>query len=419
MNAKGGIPKRRFRGFSGEWERRRLGDISDFITKGATPTTYGFDWVEKGIPFFRNDSIKDNAFIYGDYSYISDEANEVLKRSEITAKDILVAITGDIGKVGIVPNSIVKGNINQHMARVRIVDEAVPYFVYQYMSTEKLQQKYHREKTGLSMPQLSLEQIRNTEIELPSYEEQDKIAKYLFDLDNLITFHQRKYEKLQNLKKAYLSEMFPLPGEKYPRRRFAGFTDAWEQRKLDEVLIQRIEHQKITEDAPLLAFSYAEGVIYPENKKSNKRDFIMIDKFNKIFSRTEKDDIIYNPANVIHGAIHRNKLGTGVVSPIYKIFRVENACSKFLGERLHIDAFIGEISKYIEGSVIKLRTLSPEQFLEMSIDIPKSHDEQELIGSFFERIDTLIALQHRKYKKLQALKKAYLAELFPQAGDKG
>ena len=183
---------------------------------------------------------------------------------------------------------------------------------------------------------------------------------------------------------------------KIPAIRFKGFNEAWEQRKVSDILVQRIEHQKITEDAPLLSFSYAEGVINPEDKKSNKRDFIMTDKYNKIFSRTEKDDIIYNPANVIHGAIHRNKLGTGVVSPIYKIFKCEKASPKFVGERLHTDKFIEEITKYIEGTVIKLRTLSADQFLDMSIEIPSSYDEQEKIGDFFQDLDNLITLHRRK-----------------------
>ena len=203
-----------------------------------------------------------------------------------------------------------------------------------------------------------------------------------------------------------------------PKLRFRGYAARWESRSLKEILVQRTEHQKITEDAPLLAFSYAEGVIDPENKKTNKRDFLMSDKYNKIFSRTEKDDIIYNPANVIHGAIHRNKLGTGVVSPIYKIFKVEGASAKLLGERLHTDEFIREIKKYIEGSVIKLRTLAPEQFLEMCIDVPDSIEEQERIGDLFEKIDKLITIYQRKLDKLICLKKAYLSEMFPAPGEK-
>ena len=199
-----------------------------------------------------------------------------------------------------------------------------------------------------------------------------------------------------------------------PAIRFAGFTDAWEQRKLEQILNQRIEHQKITQEEPLLAFSYSEGVIDPEDKKTNKRDFIMVDKYNKIFSRTEINDIIYNPANVIHGAIHRNKLKNGVVSPIYKIFYPnENISSKYLGERLHTDKFIAEISKYIEGTVVKLRTLSPEKFLDMSIEIPVEYKEQENIGLIFEKINNLITLHQRKYDKLVAVKKSLLEKMFP------
>ena len=145
------VPKIRFKGFYDDWEQRKLKVLSDFITKGATPTTYGFEWQSSGIPFFRNDAIKDNQFVYGDYSYISEEANESLKRSEIHADDILIAITGEIGKVGIIPKNVIKGNINQHTARVRVVKEAIPYFVYQSLATENQQRKYQLIKTGLSI----------------------------------------------------------------------------------------------------------------------------------------------------------------------------------------------------------------------------------------------------------------------------
>ena len=201
------IPEVRFPEFTDSWEQRKLSELSDFITKGATPTTYGYDWQESGIPFFRNDAIKDNQFIYGDFSYISEEANEDLQRSEIHGDDILVAITGDIGKAGIVPKSIEKGNINQHTARVRIVKDAIPYFIYQSLITDEQQKKYQLIKTGLSMPQLSLQQIRDTIVLCPSIEEQSMIGEYFINLDNLIALHQHKCEKYVNIKKGMISEL--------------------------------------------------------------------------------------------------------------------------------------------------------------------------------------------------------------------
>ena len=186
----------------------RLADVSDFITKGATPTTYGFDWVEKGIPFFRNDAIRDNTFVYGDFSYISEEAHSALGRSEIKAGDLLIAITGEIGKVGMVPKEIEKGNINQHTARVRIISEYIPYFVYQYLCSDSIQNVYKKIKTGLSMAQLSLEQIRNTEIPIVDIEEQSLIAEFLSDFDVAITAAKKELELWKELKKGLLQLMF-------------------------------------------------------------------------------------------------------------------------------------------------------------------------------------------------------------------
>ena len=202
------VPEIRFKDFTDPWEQRKLGEICDFITKGATPTTYGFSWQPDGVPFFRNDSIKDNVFVFGEFSYISEAANEVLKRSEVHGNDILIAITGDIGKVGIIPDTVEKANINQHIARVRIRKEALPYFVYQYLASDDTQKEYQKIKTGLSMPQLSLEQVRDIVVKIPEFNEQGKIADCLRRIDTLITLHQRKLEKLQNIKKSCLEKMF-------------------------------------------------------------------------------------------------------------------------------------------------------------------------------------------------------------------
>ncbi len=193
-------PEIRFPGYEDTWKQKKLGDISIFITKGATPTTYGFSWQADGIPFFRNDSIRNNAFVYGDFSYISESANDALRRSEIQGNDILIAITGDIGKVGIVPKEIKRANINQHIARIR-TREVDPYFVYQYLASDVMQMDYKRIKTGISMPQLSLEQIRGTIISVPSVKEQRVIGAFFESLDNLISLNQQEIDKWIDKKK--------------------------------------------------------------------------------------------------------------------------------------------------------------------------------------------------------------------------
>lgn len=186
---------------------------------------------------------------------------------------------------------------------------------------------------------------------------------------------------------------------------------------ISELLEQRIEFQTITNNTPLLAFTIAEGVINPEDKKSNKRDFLMKDKDNKRFELTEKDDIIYNPANVVFGAIHRNALGKGVVSPIYKIFKCIDVDPLYMDCVVSRSSFIFELSKYAEGSVTKLRTLAPESFLDLKITVPTDVDEQHKIGVLIENLKTKIENEKKQIEKLKTLKASMLDKMFPQKGE--
>ena len=110
---------------------------------------------------------------------------------------------------------------------------------------------------------------------------------------------------------------------KNPEVRFSGFTDDWEQHELGEVLTERKILQKISDDAPILAFASGQGVIDRSERKSNNRDHLTLDQTNKIYKLTEYNDIVYNPSNLKYGAIDRNKHGRGVISPIYVTFTTE------------------------------------------------------------------------------------------------
>lgn len=231
------VPKLRFKADDGsdypEWnDFTRLENISAFITKGATPTTYGFDWQPNGVYFFRNDCIKNNVFVYGDYSFITEEANKFLQRSEVTGGDIIIAITGDIGKVGLIPSEVKKANINQHLARVRIVKDTFPYFVYMYLCSDKVQRTYKKIKTGLSMPQLSLAQIRDTNIPVVSLPEQQKIAEFLSTVDTVIEKQKDTVSAWEERKKGVMQKLFSQEvrfkaddGSEFPE---------WEEKKLGE-----------------------------------------------------------------------------------------------------------------------------------------------------------------------------------------
>lgn len=186
----------------------------------------------------------------------------------------------------------------------------------------------------------------------------------------------------------------------------------WEEKSLSEIFTERAETSVISDDAPLLSFTIEQGVINPEDKKSNKRDFLMKDKESKKFAVTELNDIIYNPANLKFGAIHRNKLGRGVVSPIYAIFRTEQN-PVFMECVVRNPAFIKKSLTFLEGTVEKLKTLKPRDFLRMKVFIP-SLPEQQKIADFLSNVDEVIAASEEEAANLEQQKKAVMQKIFSQ-----
>ena len=401
-------PALRFKGFTDPWEQRKLGEICDFITKGATPTTYGFSWQPDGVPFFRNDSIKDNVFVFGEFSYISEAANEVLKRSEVHGNDILIAITGDIGKVGIIPDTVEKANINQHIARVRIRKEALPYFVYQYLASDDTQKEYQKIKTGLSMPQLSLEQVRDIVVKIPEFNEQGKIADCLRRIDTLITLHQRKYEKLVNIKKSMLDKMFPQNGESVPEIRFKGFTDPWEQRKFSEL------YEKVSRKNDL---TYGkDDIISVANMYYKAESYITDENYLLTYNVFEMGDIAFEgnkSKNFAHGRFVENTIGNGIVSHVFDVFkpRMTNYDLQFWKYAINNERIMGPILLRSTKASTMMTNLVADDFLQENFLIP-CYEEQKKIGEFLNQLDTLITLHQRKLEKLQNIKKSCLEKMF-------
>ncbi|MDG1314304.1 MAG: restriction endonuclease subunit S [Flavobacteriaceae bacterium] len=202
---------------------------------------------------------------------------------------------------------------------------------------------------------------------------------------------------------------------KNPEVRFKGFTEDWKHPELGEVLTERKTMQKISEDAPILAFASGQGVIDRSERKSNNRDHLTLDQENKVYKLTEFNDIVYNPSNLKYGAIDRNKHGRGVISPIYVTFTTAEEPS-FIELIVKSEKFKLRALQYEEGTVVKRQSVSPENLLSLKVGVSNSLDEQKKIGKLFEYIEDLINHHQKKYDKLVILKKAMLAKMFPKNG---
>ena len=401
-------PEIRLKGFEGEWEIKQLNKLG-FMTAGGTPSTFNSDYWNGTINWLQSGAIQNN-IIYPD-SVIKKITEEGLKNSStylIKKDSVLIAITGatcaNIGYLSF-PSCA-----NQSVVSLEPNSSVHPMFVFQNLLT--IRDKILAYKGGSAQSGVSLNNLKKVELCLPVvFEEQVSIADYFMAFDTMKQATEKKIESLKQIKSACLVSMFPQAGETTPRVRFKGFEGEWDYLPMSDIFMERHDISTITESLPQLSFTIEEGVIRPEDRKTNKRDFLIKDKSNKKYLVTRLDDIIYNPANVIYGAIHKNSLCDGVVSPIYKIFYTQQDPS-FMECVVRRPEFIKEMTIYMEGTVQKLRTLKPEAFLRMSAYIAPSLEEQKKIGNYFRSLDKQISLQEKRLEKLKQIKTACLDKMF-------
>ena len=379
-------PKIRFKGFEGEWKTSTIGEIA--------PLQRGYD-------------LPTNDVISGTIPVVY--SNGILRfhnEGKCQAPAIITGRSGTIGKFTYIDH----GEYWPHNTSLWVTTfhKNYPRFVYYFFQTVGFE-KY---ATGSGVPTLNRNDIHKHIESIPSNkEEQQAIASYFTSLDSQISASTSRLASLKQMKAASLQAMFPQEGETVPKIRFKGFEGEWKKVKLSEILTERHENSTITDSLPQLSFTIADGVIRPEDRKSNKRDFLIKDIDNKRYLVTKVGDIIYNPANVVYGAIHRNSLMNGVVSPIYKIFTTMQD-SNFIECAVRRPSFITKLAMCTEGTVTKLKTLKPEAFLNMEVCITPSLEEQKLIGNYFTSLDRQISLQSQRLEKLKQIKSACLDKMF-------
>jgi type I restriction enzyme S subunit len=194
--------------FSGEWEKKPISSFSTFVTKGATPTTYGFNWEKDGVVFLRSECVSSNGLDLTQSMFISKVAHTVLNRGEVQSGDILMTITGNVGRVIRLGSDFGIANINQHIARIRVNSpDVLSEFIFHWLSQHNIRANYSLITTGQAYPQISLKQVRDTVIPLPSLSEQTAIARVLSDMDAEIAAFEARREKTKLIKQGMMQEL--------------------------------------------------------------------------------------------------------------------------------------------------------------------------------------------------------------------
>ena len=282
-------------------------------------------------------------------------------------------------------------------------------FIYQLLVKMDADGFWKTLSCGSTFESLNSDNIKNAEVKIPTTAEQIKIGGYFQQLDNLITLHQRKFEKLTNVKKSMLEKMFPQNGSSYPEIRFKGFTDPWEQRKFSDITFPAGEKNK--DNLPLESYSITNehGFVPQDEKFENGGTMREADK--RMYYIVSPNSFAYNPARINVGSIGYQNIGKNViVSSLYEVFKTsEDVDDRLLWHWFKSPDFQKLIMQLQEGGVRLYFYYDKLCMGEVSLP---SLEEQRKIGKLFDTLDNLITLHQRELEKLQNIKKSMLEKMF-------
>ena len=371
------------------------------------------DWTDCGIRFLR---ARDIVSAYkneepGDYLYISKEKYDEYSSisGKVSTGDMLVTGVGTIGVPYLVENSDPLYFKDGNIIWFQNEDKVFGKFLF-YSFTGKSIQDFITESAGIgTVGTYTIESGKKTPIALPDKEEQERIGLFFANLDNLITLHQRKYDKLQVLKKAMLEKMFPKNGSSVPEIRFKGFTDAWEQRKFSDITFPAGEKNK--ENLPLESYSITNesGFVPQDEKFENGGTMREADK--RMYYIVSPNSFAYNPARINVGSIGYQDTGKSViVSSLYEVFKTsDDVDDRLLWHWFKSPDFQKLIMQLQEGGVRLY--FYYDKLCMGQVPLP-SLEEQRKIGRLFDTLDHLITLHQRELEKLQNIKKSMLEKMF-------
>ena len=424
-------PAIRFAGFTDPWEQRKLEDCFDFLQNNTLSRAELS--TEAGAAL--NVHYGDVLIKFGEYLDVSSEQMSYIPDQRIVDKfkgslladgDVIMADTAEdetVGKCSEIAGLQGKPAISGlHTIPLRPVQKFASGFLGYYMNSDTYHSQLLPLMQGIKVTSVSKNAIRNTDISYPSdIAEQAAIGQYFIRIDNLITLHQRKYDKLLNVKKSMLEKMFPRNGSRFPEIRFAGFTDPWEQRKLLDCI------QKITDfrgrTPKKLGMDWSDSgylALSALNVKDGYIDFTQ--------------DVHYGDQALYDKWMSGNELHKGQVlftteAPMGNVAQVPDNRQYILSQRtiafdvkpnimtenflaivLRSPAVFSTLTALSSGGTAK--GVSQKSLATVDIVIPSGLEEQELLATTFSSLDNLITLHQRKLEKLKNIKKSMLEKMF-------
>lgn len=408
------IIRYRFKGFTDDWEQRKLSDIYASIGNAFVGTATPY-YVEQGHFYLESNNIKDGQINHNLEIFINDEFYEKQKDKWLHTGDMVMVQSGHVGHAAVIPEELDNSAAHALIMFRHPKEKLEPYFLNYQFQTDKCKKKIEGITTGNTIKHILASDMQEFVVDMPQYDEQKIIGEYFIKIDNLITLHQRKYDETKELKKYMLQKMFPKNGEKKPEIRFEGFTDDWEQRKvtdLGEIYIGLVttmtEHY--TDKGQLLIrnsdikdgyFEFGENPIYLDEEFSEQ---------NKSRMHQLGDVITVHTGDIGTSAvIGENEVNSIGFATIVTRPNQELLDSKFFATYLNTDTHKQWAISMATGDGRSNYNL--KDYTKLIVPVPQI-EEQKKIASCICNLNTLITLHQRKLEKLKEIKNSMLKNMF-------
>ena len=392
-------PKLRFKGFTDAWEQRKLGEICQ-VTMGQSPDGTTYSEVPLGYILVQGNADLNNG-------WVCPRTWTTQKTKTAEKGDLILSVRAPAGAVGKTSYNVV---IGRGVAGIKGNE-----FIYQSLIKMDLGGYWRTIAAGSTFESINSDAVNNAKLMVPQdIEEQNIVGGYLYLFDKLITLHQRKLDRLKNIKKSMLDKMFPKDGEVVPEIRFKGFTDAWEQRKLINYL--EVSSKKNIDGAyrkeDVLSVSGDYGIVNQIEFQGRSFAGVSVAQYGVV----DTGDVVYTKSPLKfnpYGIIKTNIGKAGIVSTLYAVYKpLDNVYSEFVQIYFEQDA---RMNNYMHPLVNKGAKndmkVSNENALKGKVCFP-SMDEQIKISEYFANLDNLITLHQRKLDKLKNIKKSMLDNMF-------
>lgn len=402
------IPEIRFKGFKGNWEEKRLGDIAN-IVGGGTPSTKIESYWNGEINWFTPSEISDERYAYESKRKITEEG---LKKSsaKILPKDktILFTSRATIGLMAILKKD---SSTNQGFQSIVLKDEKKTNIYFLFSQKHKFEKYGFQRAYGSTFLEISGREMRNMIISLPEIDEQEKIGRLFEKLDQTIDLQGKVLEENKRLKGALLQKLFPQKGQKLPELRLKGFSGDWEEKNFGEIFNLKTAKNKnefISEDGDKLIMDMGAvsefGYNIARKKTNTSMDLLKIGDLIM-----PKDDI--GGGLIIGKTAYIDEDDRYVQGDhVYKIeSKNSNVSNLFFHYQINNRTFNREIKRITTGSAqlgIKASNIN-----KIKVFFP-SLPEQEAIGNLFRSLDEKIKREEERLEGHKTLKKALLQKMF-------